>query len=180
LALANKYGEIPATAPGISQMSGINIKKVNEALEKFQSPDIDSRSREFEGRRIERIDGGYKLLNYEKFRKKMSQDERREYLRVKQAEHRAKDVNNLSTPVNKNKQCQHIAETEAETKAMGNTKTPSISEQIRKDRAWGKYCYNCGESSKTDSGRMTWREKKPFCRLYCYNDWVKKGRPEDE
>jgi hypothetical protein len=52
------------------------------------SPDPDSRTEDYEGRRIEVVDGGWRLINHAKYRAKMSEAERLEYKRRKQAEYR--------------------------------------------------------------------------------------------
>lgn len=98
LALANKYGEVPATLPGIANASGVSMEKVEKALHLFQQPDQYSRSQEFEGRRIERIDGGYQLLNYEKYRTKRDPSSRREQNRKAQEAYRSKQKVSQSKP----------------------------------------------------------------------------------
>ncbi|MCJ7828729.1 MAG: hypothetical protein MUP81_03190 [Dehalococcoidia bacterium] len=54
----------------------------------------------------------------------------------------------------------------------------SLSEQIKKDRSFAKCCYLCGRSSPLDSGRFVWRDRRPFCELRHYTEWVTKGKPE--
>jgi hypothetical protein len=52
------------------------------------APDPDSRTKTDKGRRIEEIDGGWRLINYVKYRELQDDEERREYFRVKKAESR--------------------------------------------------------------------------------------------
>lgn len=54
-----------------------------------------------------------------------------------------------------------------------------MSEQIKKDRSFGKCCYYCGQSKNTsDRGRFRWVEHLPFCwSRQCYEKWVENGRP---
>jgi hypothetical protein len=54
----------------------------------LEAPDPDSRSPEFEGRRIERVDGGYLVLSYPRVLEAGMIAERREYLRQKKRESR--------------------------------------------------------------------------------------------
>lgn len=68
LAMADSTGLCRATAPGISGRSGATLELTREALNRLESPDPDSRTRENDGRRILRVDGGYEILNYEKYR----------------------------------------------------------------------------------------------------------------
>jgi hypothetical protein len=81
LAMANANGKVFASILGIAKRANVSLEKTEEALKKFQLPDKYSRSKDFEGRRIELIDGGWQLLNYVKYRKVRQEDERREYQR---------------------------------------------------------------------------------------------------
>jgi hypothetical protein len=98
LAMADKDGMVSASVPGLAALSRTSVDHCEEALVTLSSPDRYSRSQEFEGRRIEKIDGGWQLLNYEKYKRKLSMEERREYLTAKQREYRARDKA-MSTPV---------------------------------------------------------------------------------
>jgi hypothetical protein len=90
----------------LAKFARVSREECEHALKVLMAPDPDSRSKEFEGRRIAEIDGGWILLNHDKYRAKLSEDERREYLRRKQQEyrHRAKmstnvdNVSDMSTP----------------------------------------------------------------------------------
>jgi hypothetical protein len=70
LCLTDQDGIVHATAPGIANEARVSLKKTREVLQLFEQPDPDSRSPENEGRRIERTDGGYIVLNYLKYRAK--------------------------------------------------------------------------------------------------------------
>jgi len=98
LAMADKDGMVSASVPGLAALARISVEKCEEALVTLSSPDRYSRTKELEGRRIAEIDGGWQLLNYEKYKKKLSAEERREYLAAKQREYRARDKR-LSTNV---------------------------------------------------------------------------------
>jgi len=64
------YGFVPAAGSGIIRRSGMTHEDGYLALERLAQPDAESRSPEFEGRRLVRIDGGYLILNYDKYRQK--------------------------------------------------------------------------------------------------------------
>jgi hypothetical protein len=70
LAMAGPDGVVPATAPGISKEARLPLETVVAALEVFEGPDAHSRTLDHEGRRIKRVDGGYLVLNYGKYREK--------------------------------------------------------------------------------------------------------------
>lgn len=104
LALADADGKVDASIPGLADAAHVSLGRCEKALTKLLSSDKYSRTQEFEGRRIKEVDGGWLLLNYRKYREKLSQEERREYLRVKQAEHRAREkgISDSKTPYPQN------------------------------------------------------------------------------
>ncbi len=81
LAMANKHGYVFGSAPGLANRARVPVEAVREALIKFQQPDPDSRTKDNEGRRIEVIDGGWRLLTYEKHRAIRDEEERRDYMK---------------------------------------------------------------------------------------------------
>jgi hypothetical protein len=81
------YGFIPAAGIGIINRALVPRKEGYRALEVLGSPDEDSRSQEFGGRRLVRIDGGYLVLNLMKYREMNDGAERqRRYLARKKLE----------------------------------------------------------------------------------------------
>lgn len=70
LAMARPDGLVEATAPGIARRAQLPLEAVRRALRKLEAPDPDSRSTAAEGRRIQRVDGGFLLINYAKYRAK--------------------------------------------------------------------------------------------------------------
>jgi hypothetical protein len=61
-------------------MANVTAEQAEDAIRVLESPDPNSRSPDWEGRRIERVDGGYKLLNYFKYRGIKSVEHRQEYM----------------------------------------------------------------------------------------------------
>lgn len=107
LAMADKHGIAEGSVPGLADFARVSLADCERALEFLQAPDTYSRSKVRDGRRIEAVDGGWRLINHDMYRATMNADERREYLRVKQAETRARrkakldDVNAQSTNIDK-------------------------------------------------------------------------------
>lgn len=79
LALRDERNEVRASVPGLAHAARVSRKDCEEALQILSDPDPDSRSIEFEGRRIEKVDGGWYVLNGEKFKRLQTEEERREY-----------------------------------------------------------------------------------------------------
>lgn len=67
---AGWYGMVPSAGVGIIRLAGIKQSAGLEALRKLGSPDLESRSQDFEGRRMIRVDGGFILLNFIKYRER--------------------------------------------------------------------------------------------------------------
>lgn len=98
LAMATKDGEVEASIPGLAHLAGLTVDETELALRTLLAPDPFSRSKENAGRRIETIDGGWVLINHAKYRAAMSQDDRREYMKLHMRAKRSKDVlANVST-----------------------------------------------------------------------------------
>jgi hypothetical protein len=63
-----EYGLVPSAGSGIIRMDGIETDAGLEMLEKLGSPDPDSKDPEHGGRRVVRVDSGYLVLNFYKYR----------------------------------------------------------------------------------------------------------------
>lgn len=94
MALMDRQGCVYGSVGGLARTAGISQKRTREILDRFLAPDPDSadlaRAPEREGRRIEIVDGGWRLLNASHYRAIRDQEERREQNRAAQARARAK------------------------------------------------------------------------------------------
>lgn len=75
LAMADKHGEVQGSVPGLARIAGITVPACEKALKLFLSPDKDSRTKTLDGRRIQEIDGGWSLINHEKYRLMASRED---------------------------------------------------------------------------------------------------------
>ena len=64
------YGFVAAASVGIIRRAGIDEERGLLALERLGEPDPESRSKDFDGRRMIRVDGGFVILNYGKYRER--------------------------------------------------------------------------------------------------------------
>lgn len=78
LAMSDRDGVVSASVPGLARRAGVTIEQCQAALDIFLSPDPYSRTPDHEGRRITKVDGGWELLNHQKYRKLESAEDRRE------------------------------------------------------------------------------------------------------
>lgn len=94
LAMSDKDGVVSGSVPGLARFAGLSLEETKDGLHTLLSPDPESKdldeNPENKGRRIEKIQGGWRLINHGKYRALLSKEERKEYNRRKQAEHRAK------------------------------------------------------------------------------------------
>jgi hypothetical protein len=183
LLMANQDGMVLAAAPGIANRARVDLDICIQALKKFQEPDPDSRTMEYEGRRIERVDGGYLILNYTKYRQLRDESQRREYARQYMADRRERarkesltPVNTLLTPVNTCEQqlAQAEAEAEAEAKRNGVGQADAcptlgqVSVKAKKRRSEPKPLVYSPEFEQI------WQEyPKRIGKLNAYREWLK-------
>ena len=81
LAKCNKHGEVYAAVPGVARMANVTLEEADTAITALLSPDKWSRTPDNEGRRIEAIDGGWRILNHSKFDAIRGAEERAAYKR---------------------------------------------------------------------------------------------------
>jgi len=84
LALANKDGYVACSLPGLARAANISVEATENALVVLTSPDQYSRTSDNEGRRVEKTEGGWIIINYLKYREKSHSD----YLSEKQRKYR--------------------------------------------------------------------------------------------
>lgn len=94
IVLADKDGVVDMTADAISRRTSIPLEIITTGIAELSLPDPESRSAAEDGRRIVLLEGhrtwGWQIVNYAKYAALRSAEERREYMRIAQAEHRAK------------------------------------------------------------------------------------------
>lgn len=94
LAMADRHGRVWASVPGLANRARVSLEATEAALNTFLSPDPHSRTPDNEGRRIEPIDGGWRLLNHEKYREirdeESAKESKRKYAARVRAEARSK------------------------------------------------------------------------------------------
>jgi hypothetical protein len=98
LAMANRDGYVGASAGGIAARSRtVSRERVSECLAMFEAPDPDSRSEEYEGRRIQKVDRGWLILNYKKIRDMHGAEAVKASKRAWWANNRGKAAGNLAS-----------------------------------------------------------------------------------
>jgi len=92
LAMADRKGRVFGSIPGLANIARIPTEACREAIRAFLAPDPDSRTKDYDGRRIEEIEGGWRLLNYEKHRSMIDEESvkesKRKYINARRAAER--------------------------------------------------------------------------------------------
>lgn len=90
LAMSNASGFVRGSVGWLAGKSRVGTVKCQEALEKFSKPDLQSRTTDNDGRRIEILADGWLILNYLLFRDRLSSDSVSVGTRTRVRRHRLK------------------------------------------------------------------------------------------
>lgn len=159
---AGWYGFVAASGPGIIDRAKVSQEDGRKALKRLGEPDSHSRTCEFEGRRLIRMDGGYLVLNYMKYRERdYTSAERSKRYRDRKASRRVATV----TP-------RDITQAEAEaytekiksvsSEALHASEPPAFDFPIvgTKGKTWGLSRQQISEWSALYPGVDVWTEAR--------------------
>jgi hypothetical protein len=116
---AGWYGFVRASGSAIVRRSGLPLSPADglAALARLGNPEDDSRSADYDGRRLVRVDGGYVVLNFVKYREKDSTHaERQRRWRERQRRPPADSDGVTVTPGHR-----HVTEAEVEAEVVRTT-----------------------------------------------------------
>lgn len=130
-------GEVEVNCKLLAAVIGAPVERIRAAVDYLCAPDPESRSEDHDGRRMQHVAGfTYSVTNHNRYRAIRCEMDRREYNRIKQAEHRdrvraakqiepesvKKTVKTSLTPVNAGQQSAHTeADTESEARALASS-----------------------------------------------------------
>jgi len=117
LAMCGRRGVVEASIPGLAKAAGVSMAECQDALARLTSPDPFSRTEEHEGRRIEKIPGGWLILNYLKYRNRVDEDAQRIATAERVRKHRSKVTRPVTVTDGNAEKRQAEAEAEAEAEA---------------------------------------------------------------
>ena len=103
LAMADHAGRVHASIPGLANRAVVPLVDCQVALDTLLAPDRYSRTPDNEGRRIEPIDGGRRLLNYKKYRDLIDEESVKESKRTYINNRRKKERANITMHVHAQK-----------------------------------------------------------------------------
>lgn len=175
LALKNRNHCVMASIPGLAAVANIPIESCIAGLSKLAKPDPHSRTKEHEGRRIMEVDGGWMVLNGEKYRNFMSKQERNEYQARLMSEIRSKSK--MLAPVSRKlallAQAEAEAEADKEEEGKGADAPPTETSKKRKfieptEAELTEFCASI-ELPVSDALWFFWKGKG--------NGWTNGGKP---
>ncbi len=130
LAMADRRGRVFGSIPGLANRARVTLDAAKAAIETFLNPDPYSRTVTHEGRRIEPIDGGWRLLNHEKYRairdEESAKESKRNYINARREKEREEKISTVEHGRDNAE-----AYTEAESEAL-KSKAPAASRRARK------------------------------------------------
>lgn len=103
LADCDPSGCVYAAVPGLANLARVTVSECEAAISTFLSPDPYSRTPDNEGRRIEVIEGGWRLLNHKIYRDKRDDGARRAQNREAQQRHRTRQQESAEMLTNHDK-----------------------------------------------------------------------------
>lgn len=77
MAMADRDGVVEASLPGLADRAKVPLRIASKAVTIFLAPDQHSKTPDNEGRRIEVVNGGWRLINFEAYRERQSLDDRK-------------------------------------------------------------------------------------------------------
>lgn len=177
LAMVDRDGVVEASIPGLAKRAGVSLEQCEEALAAFMAPDRYSRSKDHDGRRLEEVRGGWRLLNYEIYREQMTAEDRRERAAARQRRFRER---HKVTP--SNAEALPVTETDASNdiqKQLQTQKQKKIGSDLLSPRGGRRKVYDPGfdalwkAAGETGDGHSLGNSIK----LEAEEAWKKVGRP---
>lgn len=153
LALCDKDGYVYGSRSGIERAANIAMPcegpDIRNPWHVLMSPDLDSsdkmRAPENEGRRVEEVPGGFKLLNFSYYRGLRNEDDRREQNRVAQEKYRISHGKPPSAEISRDKPPSAHTETEADTDSKAKKRRVKSSSSAGFDSVWAEYPKRVGK-----------------------------------
>lgn len=144
LAMADASGYVGASIPGLAHAARVSTDGCRAAINKFLSPDPDSRTKENEGKRIVESDGGWTLLNYSRHRERATEIRHNALSAIRMRDLRAKRKaeENVANVPEQGKQLQNVTEVpqarERQERGIGNSSPSLMGEKklIEEINAW--------------------------------------------
>ncbi len=119
LALKDRAHKVYGTVPGLARIANVPTEGCHNAITKLSLPDPASSSKVADGARIRTIEGGWEIINGQKYHELLSLEERRDYKTQWEREKRRK-----KSTLSKSGRSGHIQETREKRQETKKNITP--------------------------------------------------------
>ena len=123
-----------ACAANVAARARVTVEQAESALNEFEAPDSNSGDPDNEGRRIERIPGGWHLLNAHKYRAMVTKAIIREQTRQRTARYRQRDATVTQCDANERKRDAEVTPSEAVSKARSKSTSKEEEKKEKPER----------------------------------------------
>ena len=155
LAIKDLDGMVRGSKYAIAHTAHLTREEADEAFERLESPDEMSSSREEDGRRIVRVDGGWFVVNHEKYKNLSPPESKREQAKIRQQRYRDKrDVTrNVThvTPVEESREeKRRVDESRGDQTRAEEMRTPRAKRARRKLAPIGDWAPSLAHAAQAD------------------------------
>lgn len=96
LAVTDAAGIVRMAIPALAKLVDVPVERMEQILELLHAPDKYSRTKDNDGRRLETVDGGWRILNYSKYREGLKQPDVTAAERKRRQRERGKSQENVT------------------------------------------------------------------------------------
>lgn len=176
LAMADRSGRVWGSVPGLANRARVPVEACRDAINCFLAPDPDSRTKDHDGRRIAEIDGGWQLINHEKYRSMRDGESRREYKRNWIRERRRMSTKESTVDNCRPQYTQAEAEAEAERKTKTKTRRAQSAQQPLNIAQQAPQASPAARSQEFESFWAEWpSHERKGAKAQCLAVWKRKG-----
>lgn len=162
LAMKGHDGVVEASVPGLADAARITLDECEEGLERLLAPDKYSRTKEHDGRRIEEIDGGWLVLNHEKYRgdtstervRKHREKKQRETLRNVTQRSETQETRETASDQIRSDQINLLPETKAPPPKEKKKRASKLPEDWTPNDSHGKLAWELGLNTSFEAGKF--------------------------
>lgn len=175
LAIKDENGIVLGTEETLARIANVTLQHVTDAIERFSSPDINSRTPDNEGRRIAKCDGGWIVLNHGKYREndavlREKTRERVRRFRERRAMEKGSKTGNVTVTLPSASASASASEIKDRVQGKGKGKREAASDAV------GKLTpeHFPAKAQAANGGRLTEQQLEAFCDYWLERD--PKGR----
>ena len=175
LAMADETGYVKASRGGLAHTARLTPQEFKVSIDKLESPDLDSQDQDYAGRRVEKVDGGWLVLNYKKYReirtKKQMQDAARQRKRYDKLHQKDGEVSRTSrdiTTTASEYESESVDGTPEEDRSRGETGESEGEERgvslvpVNETGAWIAEALHEVDAIRFEEDRLLWEARTVF------------------